>query len=260
MANKRNGADAVSFLRALPAGQQFPAAFFDPQYRQVLDKLKYGNEGKRQVRRSALPQMTTTAIQEIICELWNRLTPSGHLFLWVDKFLVVGAWQQLFPVEGMFDLVDMLTWEKPRIGMGYRTRRKAEYLMIFQKPPRRAKGVWTVHDIPDVWAEPVNTNSHPHAKPVLLQSKLIQAVTQPRDYVLDPAAGSFSVLESALAVGRGFIGCDINESTDSSSSVSGNRHPRMPKLIPGRDDNRARRGRSVGDGQRRARKKEPCAA
>jgi site-specific DNA-methyltransferase (adenine-specific) len=249
VANRRNGADAVTFLQNLPAGQQFPLAFFDPQYRQVLDKLNYGNEGKRQKRRSALPQMTTPLIQEIIFELYMRIVPSGHLMLWVDKFLVVGAWQQLFPSEAPFDLVDMITWEKPRIGMGYRTRRKSEYLMIFQKPPRRAKGVWTVHDIPDVWAEPSDTVQHPHAKPIILQSKLIQAVTKPNDYVLDPAAGSFSVLDSALAVGRGFIGCDINE-VDSPRPATRPRDSRVPAVVPDSDHNDSRRRRSVGNRER----------
>jgi site-specific DNA-methyltransferase (adenine-specific) len=249
VANRRNGADAVTFLQNLPSGQLFPLAFFDPQYRQVLDKLNYGNEGKRQKRRSALPQMTTALIQQIICELYNRIVPSGHLMLWVDKFLVVGAWQQLFTSEAPFDLVDMITWEKPRIGMGYRSRRKSEHLMIFQKPPRRAKGVWMVHDIPDVWAEPSDTVQHPHAKPILLQSKLIQAVTQPNDYVLDPAAGSFSVLDSALAVGRGFVGCDINEAT-SPRPATRPRDTRVPAVDAQLDHDNPGDRRSVGNRQR----------
>jgi site-specific DNA-methyltransferase (adenine-specific) len=38
--------DALDLLRALPAGCA-PLAFFDPQHRGVLDRLKFGNEGAR---------------------------------------------------------------------------------------------------------------------------------------------------------------------------------------------------------------------
>ena len=51
--------------------------------------------------------------------------------------------------------VDAMTWDKGRMGMGYRTRRRTEYLLVLQKEPTRAKGVWTAHDIPDIWLEKV---------------------------------------------------------------------------------------------------------
>jgi hypothetical protein len=39
--------DALALLRSLP-GSCSPLGFFDPQYRGVMDKLKFGNEGARQ--------------------------------------------------------------------------------------------------------------------------------------------------------------------------------------------------------------------
>ena len=39
--------DALQLLRGLTSGCT-PLVFFDPQYRGVLDKLKFGNEGARQ--------------------------------------------------------------------------------------------------------------------------------------------------------------------------------------------------------------------
>ena len=77
-----------------------------------------------------------------------------------------------------------------------------------QKAPRRAKGVWALHDIKDVWDEKV-TNEGPHAKPVSLQSRLIEAMTNTRDIVIDPAAGSYSVLKASQRTNRRFLGCDI---------------------------------------------------
>ena len=47
------------------------------------------------------------------------------------------------------EIVSLITWNNPRFGTGYRTRRTSEYLIVLQKAPKRAKGTWTHHDIPD---------------------------------------------------------------------------------------------------------------
>lgn len=205
--NQRNKGDGLELLGSLETGS-VRAAFFDPQYRGVLDKLSLGNEGARQKGRAQLTQMPEPVICQFIQELDRVLAPSGHLFLWVDKFHLcqgIDSW-----IAGTcLNQVDLITWDKERIGMGYRSRRRSEYLYVLQKTPTRAKGVWTVHNIADVWREKVGRH-HPHCKPVQLQAALIGATTKPGDLVVDPAAGSFSVMEAALATGREFLGTDLN--------------------------------------------------
>ena len=201
--------DGLSLLSNL-SDESIPLVFFDPQYRHILDKQAYGNEGKRQKRRSLLPQMTEATICRFLNEIERILIPSGHLMLWVDKYILCSCMNTLLAHSGL-KVVDMVTWDKQRMGMGYRTRRYSEFLVILQKLPVRAKGVWQLHDIPDVWHEKVNSIGHTHTKPVELQKKLIQAVTNESDTVVDPAAGSYSVLIATLATGRHFIGCDISE-------------------------------------------------
>lgn len=92
--------------------------------------------------------------------------------------------------------------------MGYRSRRKSEYLLVLQKSPVRAKGGWTDHAIPDVWAEKT-IKVHPHSKPIDRQQRQIAATTKEGDYDLDPAAGGYSVLEACRRAGREFIEGDI---------------------------------------------------
>ena len=104
----------------------------------------------------------------------------------------------------------MVTWDKGTFGMGYRTRRRAEYCVVMQKQPRRAKGIWQSHNIPDVYKEKASRADHPHAKPVVLQGELMAAVSNEGDFVIDPAAGSFSVLQAARNLRRTFLGCDLN--------------------------------------------------
>lgn len=205
----RQQMDGINLLTKL-ASNSLPVVFFDPQYRSVLDKQSYGNEGERQKERAILPQMDTATIKTFLSQIERVLMPSGHLMLWVDKFIVCSGMREL--IDGLnLQLVDMVTWNKQRMGMGYRTRRVSEYLIILQKPPIRAKGMWSIHNIPDVWEEKVNTSNgnHTHSKPVGLQERLIEAVTNKGDVVADPCAGSYSVLKACINTGRHFVGCDI---------------------------------------------------
>lgn len=58
--------------------------------------------------------------------------------------------------------------------------------------------------------EEVKRNGHAHKKPIELQGELITAVSNEGDVVIDPAAGSFSVMEACFKRNRRFLGCDVN--------------------------------------------------
>lgn len=205
--NHKNKIDGLLLLKRL-TDNFVKTAFFDPQYRGILDKLQYGNEGQgRGKARHELVQMPEDIIVAFIQQLNRVIKPSGHLFLWVDKFhLCQGILEWIEDTD--FSLVDMIVWDKDKIGMGYRSRRKSEYLVVLQKEPIRAKGIWKDHSIPDVWKEKVIKN-HPHSKPIDLQKRLIEATTEEEDLVLDPAAGGYSVFEACKMCNRNFIGGDI---------------------------------------------------
>jgi site-specific DNA-methyltransferase (adenine-specific) len=201
-----NAMDGLELLGLLPAAS-FLLAIFDPQYRGVLDRQRYGNEGARQQERATLPQMTEEQILSFIGAVDRILMPSGHLLLWVDKFhLCMGI--QPWLAGTSLATVDLIAWNKLRMGMGYRTRRVSEYLLVLQKAPLRAKGVWLDHGIKDVWDERAPAG-FTHAKPVELQARLIASLTNPGDIVVDPAAGSYTTLEACRRSGRRFLGCDV---------------------------------------------------
>ena len=201
--------DGLDFLSLLPAST-IPVAFLDPQYRGVLEKLSYGNEGKaRGKRRCALEQMPEDVIANFVRCIDRALIPSGHMFLWVDKYHLCQGVRHWLDGTSL-DIVDLVTWDKGTFGMGYRTRRRSEYCVVLQKQPRRAKGVWKIHTIPDVVQESASQREHPHTKPVDLQGELMAAVSHEGDFVIDPAAGSFSVLQAAKNRRRTFLGCDLN--------------------------------------------------
>ena len=205
--NRKQKADGLDLLSDINDGT-VAVCFFDPQYRGILDKLRYGNEGKNRAQiRCSLAQMDDSTITSFIKEIDRVLTPSGHLFLWVDKFhLCEGVAEWLKGTH--LSRVDLIAWDKGRMGMGHRARCRSEYLLVFQKAPIRAKGCWTDHSIPDVWSEK-KPNTHTHSKPIELQTRLIAATTKDGDVVLDPASGGYSVLTACKMIGRDFIGCDI---------------------------------------------------
>ena len=109
--NKMNGLDLLDLLDK----DSIKIAFFDPQYRGVLDKLSYGNEGKgRGKDRSALPQMSQEIIFEFLAKIELVLKPNGYLFLWLDKFHLfeVKSWIENYQT---LEIVDMVTWFKGKI-------------------------------------------------------------------------------------------------------------------------------------------------
>jgi site-specific DNA-methyltransferase (adenine-specific) len=197
--------DALDLLCALSAGCA-PLAFFDPQHRGVLDRLKFGNEGSRQRGRARLPSMSEEYIDACCREIARALAPGGYLMRWVDTFGLCEG-HHLRIVEALKP-VDLIAWDSLRIGMGKRSRRRGDYLLILQKPPVSAR-TWRDRAIPSRWPEKVGKAAHPHIKPIGLTSRLIAAVTEPGDLVIDPAAGSFAVMRAAHQLDRHFVGGDV---------------------------------------------------
>lgn len=206
--NVRNQMSGVAFLRSL-RDEEAKIAFCDPQYRGILDQMAYGNEGARQKGRAALPQMDDDTIAFFVEEIERVLKPSGYLFLWLDKFSIASAHHLRFFVRTKFQTVDLITWNKMRIGLGKRARCQTEFLLVAQKKPIQASRTWLDHSIGDSWAEQSDPTIHPHAKPTVLTERLIRSTTKRGDLVIDPCAGGYGVLEVCRRTGRDFAGCDL---------------------------------------------------
>ncbi len=201
--------DGLKLLRALEPGSA-RLVVFDPQYRAVLDHQAYGNEGERQSARSKLRQMPEAKIAEFVAAVGDVLGRSGHMVLWLDKFSIgEGIHLRLLTAAPGLIRVDLIHWNKLGFGMGPRSRGTSEYAVIVQKRPVRAKGVWTDRSLRDSWSEKKPRGGHPHAKPLGLTKRLIEAVTRHGDLVVDPAAGGYGVLRACRETGREFAGCDV---------------------------------------------------
>jgi site-specific DNA-methyltransferase (adenine-specific) len=202
--------DALTLLRAMP-DDCAAVAFFDPQYRGVLDRLKFGNEGARQKGRYKLPSMSSQYIDACGREIARILRPSGYLALWADTFNVCQAHH--LRIADAIQVVDLIAWDNLRPGMGKRSRQRGDYVVLMQTPPI-SPSTWRDRSIPNRWPEKIDLKAYPrkiypHTKPFNLISRLIGAITKPGDLVVDPAAGSFVVMHVATKMQRRFIGCDI---------------------------------------------------
>jgi site-specific DNA-methyltransferase (adenine-specific) len=154
--------------------------------------------------------MSDRQIATFVQEIARVLAPSGHLFLWIDKFTACEGDHRRYTMHAPeLRRVDFICWNKMRPGMGRRSRCRTEYLVVLQKEPVRAKGIWTDHRLDDCWPEMSDRGIHAHAKPHQLTERLIRAVTKRGDIVLDPCAGGYGVLEACAHTGRNFIGCDL---------------------------------------------------
>jgi len=213
----KNVGDALELLRALPSESR-NLVFWDAQYRQLLDQERYGNEGvSRGRRRKTFPAMSQEYITECDREIARGLVPSGYCARWVDEFQLLSS---LFKIGGL-EHVGVVHWDGGRPGMGGRIRSVGGSLVFLQKPPIgvRAKILpvkWATNPmIRAVHYETIRfpRSAHPHRKPIGLIAEIIQAVTNPGDTVIDPAAGSFVVMDAALGTHRHFLGTDILPTT-----------------------------------------------
>jgi site-specific DNA-methyltransferase (adenine-specific) len=143
--NVAQSGDALALLHSLP-DRCTPLVFFDPQHRENLDRLKYGNEGARQRERCALPAMSSDYIDACCREAARVLTPSGYLLRWQNAFQLVQGHH--LHVADVLSCVDLIAWDNQHLSMGYRARRRGDYLVILQKPPIKAKVTWRDHGIP----------------------------------------------------------------------------------------------------------------
>src|SRR6516225_9508317 len=97
--------DALALLESL-SDCCTPLAFFDPQHRDNLDKLKYGNEGERQRERCKLPQMSSEYIDACCREFVRVLMPSGYLMQWMNAFQIgSGVHLRLAGVSRVVDVI-----------------------------------------------------------------------------------------------------------------------------------------------------------
>lgn len=138
-------------------------------------------------------------------------------------------------------LIDDIIWQKPegaapnrvagfnnnRLPLAYKANNVTEYIMVYRKETKRLID-WNMRqkseeaieqsrvegeiDRTNVWyMQPETASDHPAPFPLALPTKLIRYYSYVGDTVFDPFMGSGTTAVAAIASGRNFIGCEMND-------------------------------------------------
>lgn len=145
--------------------------------------------------------------KQFLGECYRVLKPNRHLFIMFDSYSML----TLAPiVRELFNVKNVITWDKVNIGMGHYFRRQTEFILFASKGKRPLSR----RDIPDIWKiKRLNRAPYPTQKPVELFEAMIASSKSASDSeftVCDPFTGSGSAAIAALRQGVRFIGCDIS--------------------------------------------------
>ena len=217
--NKKNiklfHSDSIQFLKTLKK-ESVDLVITDPAYSGMNQHLKLGKG--RIVGKYSNKGDGKNWFQEFhddpenyrifLNELSRVLKDDSHLFIMFDSFSLL----TLGPiVREVFNVKNILTWDKVNIGMGHYFRRQSEFIIFASKGKRPI----SEKSISDIWRiKRIHSAKYPTQKPVELFEAMIYS-SKPKKaksfVVCDPFLGSGSSAIAAINQKVNFIGCDISK-------------------------------------------------
>jgi site-specific DNA-methyltransferase (adenine-specific) len=111
-------------------------------------------------------------------------------------------------VRDVFEVKNVLCWDKANIGLGHYFRRRHEFILFASKGKRHLNS----KNIPDVWKiKRVVSSKYPTQKPTEIFELMLKGSSDNDFIVCDPFVGSGSSAIAAIKSNCKFIGCDISE-------------------------------------------------
>lgn len=211
--------DAINFLKGLPANS-VDIIITDPAYSGMNQKLKLGSgkiigeykkAGKTGAKWFEEFHDTEENYKAFLKECLRVLKNDRHIYIMFDSFSLL----TLAPiVRDVFEVKNLLCWDKVNIGLGHYFRRRHEFIMFASKGKRPLNS----KSIPDVWKiKRVTSAQYPTQKPTEVFELMLKGSAE-KDYVVcDPFLGSGSAAIAAIKNGCKFIGCDISDKSVSFS-------------------------------------------
>ncbi len=136
----------------------------------------------------------------------NRvLRDDRHIYIMFDSFSLL----TLGPVvREVFNVKNLIVWDKINVGMGHYFRRQHETIMFASKGKRKLSR----RDLRDVWpVKRLHGAAYPTQKPVEVFARMLTGSVEPGMVVCDPFVGSGSSAVAALQAGCHFVGADSSE-------------------------------------------------
>lgn len=199
--------DAVTWLRTLESCS-VDLVITDPPYESLEKHRARGTTTRLKQSKSSsnlwFSIFPNARLEELFQEFFRVLRKNSHLYFFCDQETAFIA-KPIGERVG-FKFWKPLVWDKQRIGMGYHYRSRYEFILFFEKGRRKLNDL----GVPDIISEPRIHGGYPTEKPAAVSKVLIRQSSSPGDLVVDPFTGSGSVGESALSLGRRFLGCDTS--------------------------------------------------
>lgn len=205
--------DALSLLSQLPSNS-VDLIITDPAYSGMNQHLQLGRgkiigkysekgDGGKWFEEFHDTEENYTAFLQ---ECYRVLKQNRHIYIMFDSYSMLS----LAPlVRQVFDVKNVLVWDKQHIGLGHYFRRRHEFIVFASKGKRPLN----LKSIPDVWRiKRVTRLKYPTQKPSELFETMLIASAEKDFAVCDPFLGSGSSAIASIKRGCSFIGGDLAQS------------------------------------------------
>lgn len=211
--------DAINFLKNLPKSS-VDVIITDPAYSGMNQRLKlgrgkiigkYSEAGKDGAKWFEEFHDTKENYKTFLEECYRVLKKNRHIYIMFDSYSLL----TLAPIaRDVFEVKNVLCWDKANIGLGHYFRRRHEFILFASKGKRKLNS----KSIPDVWKiKRVTSSEYPTQKPTEVFELMLKGSAEKDFVVCDPFLGSGSSAIAAIKSDCKFLGCDIS---DKSISVS----------------------------------------
>jgi len=211
--------DAITFLKNLPSAS-VDIIITDPAYSGMNQRLKlgrgkiigkYADAGKNGAKWFEEFHDTVDNYKTFLKECYRVLKNNRHIYIMFDTYSLLS----LAPIaRDIFEVKNVLCWDKANIGLGHYFRRRHEFILFASKGKRHLNS----KNIPDVWKiKRVTASKYPTQKPTEVFELMLIGSSEKNFVVCDPFLGSGSSAIAAIKSGCLFLGCDIS---DKSISIS----------------------------------------
>lgn len=205
--------DAISFLKNLPANS-IDIIITDPAYSGMNQRLKlgrgkiigkYADAGKDGAKWFEEFHDTEENYKVFLQECYRVLKNNRHIYIMFDSYSLLS----LAPIaREVFDVKNVICWDKANIGLGHYFRRRHEFILFASKGKRPLNS----KSIPDVWKiKRVVSSKYPTQKPTEVFELMLKGSADEDFVVCDPFLGSGSAAIAAIKSNCKFLGCDISD-------------------------------------------------
>lgn len=205
--------DAINFLQKVHS-ESVDVIITDPAYSGMNQRLKlgrgkiigrYADAGKDGAKWFEEFHDTKENYKTFLIECYRVLKNNRHIYIMFDSYSLL----TLAPlVRDIFEVKNILCWDKANIGLGHYFRRRHEFILFASKGKRHLNS----KNIPDVWKiKRIVSSLYPTQKPTEVFELMLKGSAEKDFIVCDPFLGSGSSAIASIKSNCMFLGCDISD-------------------------------------------------